>query len=230
MTDFLLDTAGVTYRPEIRPLVGGRPDHAERRVGSRPRRADDDQVTRAALATLEKLNRGVLLLDQGGHVQFMNRAARCILQRADGIKLRHGRLAFADSDATSALGRLLETRDTSLVLRVENLHAEGGAYRILVSPLHAVADGAGFCVFIYEPDPHQQPPPHKVLKDLYGLTPAETRLASTLFVTGSLQHAARELGVSLNTAKTTLKRVFSKCEVATQADLLRLLSLGPRTL
>ena len=60
---------------------------------------DRTSLCDAALATLEKLNRGVLLLDAEGVVQFMNRAARVMISRGHGLSLRKRRLTFA-----SALG------------------------------------------------------------------------------------------------------------------------------
>jgi DNA-binding CsgD family transcriptional regulator len=45
-----------------------------------------------------------------------------------------------------------------------------------------------------------------------------------------LQTAADRCGIGMNTAKTHLKHVFTKCGVCSKAELLRLLALGPRTL
>jgi len=59
---------------------------------------------------------------------------------------------------------------------------------------------------------------------------AEARLTGQLFMGQSLVQAARSLGVTSNTAKSTLKRVFAKCAVGSQTELVQLLALGPRTL
>ena len=53
---------------------------------------------------------------------------------------------------------------------------------------------------------------------------------NALFVGMSLRTAAGQAGITLNTAKSTLKKVFAKCAVGSQAGLLQLLALGPRTL
>ena len=106
-------------------------------------------------------------------------------------------------------------------------------YRVLVSPLKPRSGHRGhgaYCVFIYEPNGGQRPLPLQVLKHLYGLTAAEARLTNQLFVGKSLADSAGGLGVSLNTAKSLLKRIFAKCAVGSQGELLQLLSLGPRTL
>ena len=72
--------------------------------------------------------------------------------------------------------------------------------------------------------------PISVLRRLYRLTPAEAHLANALFQGKSFAQAAEARGISLNTAKYTLKSIFSKCEVSSRSELLLLLSLGPRTL
>jgi DNA-binding CsgD family transcriptional regulator len=182
----------------------------------------------AAFATLEKLNRGVLLLGADGTVRFMNRTARAMLNRGHGLSLRKGRLTFAGADATEALDACVEQMTGSLLLRVGGPNHAHGAYSVLVSPLESRDEPNGFCVFIHEPPGKQRPVPAQVLRQLYGLTAAEARLANALYVGQSLQSAAGTGGISRNTAKTVLKRVFVKCEVGSQAELLQLLALGPR--
>ena len=191
----------------------------------------------AALAVLEKLNRGVLLLDADGAVQFMNRAAHAMFGRHTEMTIRQQRLVFTCEALQTALLRFLAAgpdtdENGSLVLRVDAPH-QTGVYRVLVTALaydDPTRPGAGYAVFIYEPNGGGRPIPPQVLRKLYGLTAAETRLANALFVGQSLRAAAESLCVSLNTAKYTLKSVFQKCSVSSQAELLLLLSLGPRTL
>jgi len=190
----------------------------------------------AALATLDKLNRGVVLIDVVGRVLFMNRAADAMLARHCGVAIRAGRLEFKAREATRRFELFLSRAadmdgDGSLVLTVAGSPSQD-AFRVLVSALEMPTRGAGkvYCVFIYEPAAGKRPLPTKVLAQLYGLTAAESRLVNALFVGKSLQHAAPQVGVTVNTAKSVLRRVFVKCGVATQAELLQLLALGPRTL
>jgi len=192
----------------------------------------------AALATLDKLNRGVVLLDARGRVGYANRAARMMAGRRDGVRLHRARLFFDDPQAQSTFDLLLGSTGPaargSVVLRVKGPHTPS-AYRVLVSRLDVAGDrgtddGVGFCVFIYEPNGGQQPVPTTVLRELYGLSAAEARLANELFTGRCLTSAAANCGVRLSTARSVLKTVFAKCEVSSQAELLLLLSLGPRTL
>lgn len=210
-----------------------------------PRRRTDLRVSaparmawEAALATLDKFNRGIFLLDDDGKVCFANRAAEGMVAQKDGLLLRRGRLQFSAIDTNAAFEAFLaDGRDraasSGFVLRATRLRLKQ-PYRVLVSRLvhrhKCDGCGAGYCVFIYEPNGGHIPVSVAVLRQLYGLTPAEARLANALFGGRSLAKSARAGGISINTAKSVLKRIFTKCAVRSQPELLLLLSLGPRTL
>ena len=218
---------GRTVSSAARGLDG--PGERATREASHPPQARSKATCAAAFATLEKLNRGVLLLDARGTVQFMNRAARVMISRGYGLSLRKRRLTFASASVQAAFESCLEGKAGNLVLRVGGPNHAHRPYSALVSPLESPDGAGGFCVFVHEPLGKQRPVPAQVLRQLYGLTAAEARLVNALYVGQSLQSAAGTGGISHNTAKTVLKRVFLKCEVGTQAELLQLLALGPRT-
>ncbi|NSX02205.1 helix-turn-helix transcriptional regulator [Cupriavidus gilardii] len=70
----------------------------------------------------------------------------------------------------------------------------------------------------------------QVLRDLYGLTPAETRLA-TLLTTGiGLPEACEQLQIGRETSRTQLKAVFIKTGTNSQAQLSHLLTQLSATL
>jgi DNA-binding CsgD family transcriptional regulator len=191
----------------------------------------------ATCGVLDKLNRGVVIIDASALILFTNRAARAILQRRNGVLVDHeGYLAFVPVDAAASLTTYLRAErgsgeQGSLVLRLQCSPGDTH-YRVLVSPLESASgvDYSSHCVLIYEPGGGQRPLPLCVLRELYRLTPAEARLVNALFTGQSLTETAKAFGISVLTARTTLKRVFAKCEVNGQAELMLLLSLGPRTI
>lgn len=228
-------------------VVRGRRDTARKAVRDEAFHAVGEPASLAALgsadpegvafATLHKFSRGIFLVDGKGRVLFANEAARRMLERRDGLVIRDGCLTAECHKARASLARYFEsdpqTPRDSLVLRVDGNRA-AGPYRMLVSP---VADrpelhGArtAYCVFVYEPKAGRRPLPVAVLRQLYGLTASEARLANELFVGRSLRETAGANGISLNTVRFCLKKIFRKCEVNSQAELLQLLSLGPRAL
>ncbi|MCC6586047.1 MAG: helix-turn-helix transcriptional regulator [Bryobacterales bacterium] len=69
----------------------------------------------------------------------------------------------------------------------------------------------------------------ELLTALFDLTPAEMSIAECIAMGETIQEAAHRRGVSLNTAKTHLKRLFSKTGTRRQAELLRALLAGAIT-
>jgi DNA-binding CsgD family transcriptional regulator len=66
-----------------------------------------------------------------------------------------------------------------------------------------------------------------MLRTLYGLTPAEAAVANLLLEGLRTDQLADRLGITLLTARTHVKRVLSKVDARTQADLVRILLSGP---
>lgn len=62
------------------------------------------------------------------------------------------------------------------------------------------------------------------LQQQFDLTPAQARLAASLAASESLEDYAQRTGVSVNTARTTLKSVFAKTGCRRQAELVLVLT------
>jgi DNA-binding CsgD family transcriptional regulator len=65
------------------------------------------------------------------------------------------------------------------------------------------------------------------LSSLYGLTPAEGRVAAKLVEGQSLSAIANTFSISIETARTHLKRTLAKTQCESQGALIRELLLGP---
>jgi DNA-binding CsgD family transcriptional regulator len=68
-------------------------------------------------------------------------------------------------------------------------------------------------------------PPEEVeifLQDHYELSHSEARLAWHLTMTGALSTTIQDLGITQNTAKTHLRRIYEKTGAHTQLQLARL--------
>ena len=106
---------------------------------------------------------------------------------------------------------------------------------VLVAPLghKASVDGLDLgrtrpaaVVFVSDPEVRQETPA-ALLQRLYGLTPAEARLAEAMAGGGPLKAAAERLGIGRETARSQLKQVYAKTGTHRQAELVRLLLTGP---
>ncbi|AKC86849.1 hypothetical protein [Pseudoxanthomonas suwonensis] len=157
---------------------------------------------------------------------------------AQGVLRRaHGRLtALGRHDPalqlllarTVQVGTGLCTRDVErLVLK----DADGGSLALTAHPLPPLAAGelaageAALLVFAQPPGPTGEPGGmERSLRQLFGLTEAETRLALALFRQADLARAARACRIAPSTARTRLKVIFDKTGERSQPALVRLLS------
>ena len=76
-------------------------------------------------------------------------------------------------------------------------------------------------VFISVEESSQTPPPIETIRKLFELTHKEAQLALCLANGRSLQEAAGDLGITLNTARAHLRSTFSKTGIDRQARLVR---------
>jgi len=186
-------------------------------------------------AILEKIDRGILLLDAGGNVIDANAVGRQVLERGNGLQSRNGRLAFADAAIDARFERLLKSAGKPdgqpRVVAASVKRAGSRACRVLVAPI-LIEDGqahpAAFIVVIYAHCEHRAISAD-VLREIYGLTRAQADVARHLYAGLSVEETATELKLSLNTVRSHLKQIFSKCEVQSQAELLHSLALGPQS-
>jgi DNA-binding CsgD family transcriptional regulator len=211
--------------------------------GSLPHSTVATGLTPLARAILDKLDRGVVLLDIEGRVVDSNAIARRVLESGNGIMVRNDRLSFADGAIDGRFDRLLKSRGktdsktggkTNGKLRViaATVRRPGAAScRILVTPV-TTPDGetqvTAFLALIYAPA-EQRDITAEVLLEIYGLTRAQADVARQLYAGLSVEETAGRLQLSLNTVRTHLKQIFSKCEVQSQAELLHTLALGPQS-
>lgn len=190
-----------------------------------------------ALGTLDQLRMGVILTNSFGAPLFVNRAAEPMLAPGQGINTYQGRLALSRLPETARLHQLIADAaqgapGTSRGGDMRIALPDGEFLHCLVMPIPlelsarldvALASGC-VAVFLSKPSGLQLPPQR--LAALYGLTPAEARLAGKLSALKSMEQAADELCITVHTARSQLKSVFAKIGAQSQSELLMLLATG----
>lgn len=174
----------------------------------------------------------IFLLDGAGDLLFTNHAALGLLDEVDGLR-RVGR-SLSGTDVAGAV---------KLRTAIDHVIAKGGddgAGPSLIVPLER-RDGRPLIASVM---PVEKPPrapndPTVVVYvfspdmnvgmlllpicQIYGLTPAETRLVGLLAEGCSVHEAAERMRVKVPTLRTYLKQVFAKTETVRQSDLVRLM-------
>jgi DNA-binding CsgD family transcriptional regulator len=189
----------------------------------------------AALTAFEVSGSAVVLLDRSAEVVRVNSEAEHILRSNPRIERR--RIVSNDRNATAALDRtlhaLLWNRDASALLPPVPL-PRPDQRPILACPVRATgitADALAPCqaLLVLVDSEKRVRPPEAALQTIFGLTPAEARLASRLAIGEAVETVSKTLGITQQTARSQLKRIFDKTGVHRQPELVSLLLslIGP---
>lgn len=222
--------------------IAARLDQVARIKGASSRAAVSEPAGRMTLVGAdEALNRiaaGVFLIDRERKVVFRNRRAGELLAEGEGISLSHeGMLRGEKPQQTQALRDIIElaiARDSKADRRATDTvplsRASGRRPLFAVAcPLRSKAGETGEAVvslFVTDPEWRSSDAAEAVAQ-LYGLSPAETRLALALVRGLRIDEIAEEFGLSRNTVTYTLKNLFRKTETDRQADLISLFIANP---
>ena len=191
---------------------------------------------------LDRLPMGIIVLDESGKVDFFNRAAETILAKKDGLCWSSDGVSAVDPTQASRLAAAI--KGAKLTATGKGL-AGGGSLSItrssaglplavLVAPImpstaSPLSRAPRVAMFITDPEATQVTNLER-LKALFNLTPAESRMASQLLQGKSVIEAADALGITRQTARVHLKRIFGKTYTNRQSELMRLLLNSPATL
>ena len=190
-----------------------------------------------ALAALDRLRVGVILLDARGQPLFVNREAERLAAARNGFALGRNGLMLASSADTARLRRLildaaaLATGHGAIGGGCLRTAGNGGAamqFQVIPLPrgiseqtLEQSLPGGCVAVFVSSRGGPRLSPER--IAALHSLTRAEARLAALLAKGSSLEEAAATLSVSIGTVRSHLKAIFAKTGTSRQAELVALL-------
>jgi len=181
---------------------------------------------------LDSLNFGAIAIDSTAKVVYQNAVADEILSAKDSLSLVGGRLHAGGSlrlerRLRSVLNHAVGKSNYSGVLRLER-HSGKQPYVINVTRLQAPENGGPLgLVIVTDAERGDRELPSR-LKELFGLSKAEARVAARIAEGFRLPEIAAEFGVRMSTIRTQLRAVLKKLHVKRQADVVRLvLALPP---
>jgi DNA-binding CsgD family transcriptional regulator len=191
-------------------------------------------LQRAEFHVLDRLSAGVILLDRRARILYANAAARALGSDEGPLRLRNATVAVQSpsySQRLSALVRMALLGAPEGSMSVPRA-SDGTLLTILVSSVRGRDIGrfadvsmpdAAVLLFIVDPA-NRAGIPLVWIMDAYGLTPAEARVALAASSGLTIPEAACQLGVSTNTIKTHLRKVFAKTGTSRQTELARLMA------
>ncbi len=178
----------------------------------------------------------IFLIGPERRIIYANAAGEALLARNELVSRNDGLLQARHHPTVTALFSALETAEAlnpdgdsggiTLPLETET----GEPYAAHVLPLSSGlrrrvggAHGAVAAVFVRKATVALASPAETVAKR-YGLTPSEIRVLLGVVEHAGVSHVAAALGISVETVKTHLKRIFQKTGTQRQADLVKLLA------
>ena len=179
---------------------------------------------------LDHLASGVILTNEHLKVFYRNKSAEKILQiSGSAIKIKDGHLTCSTPEITAELHRLvLETSGNTFSL---NRGGKVSPLHMLVSPLTSHANNFGrdlpiAVMFLFE-TVNDAERIEDVIRMLYNLSPTEAKIAARLVFNPHLEEVASSLGITYNTARTHLKRVYIKTDTNRLSSLVHRIVTGP---
>ena len=182
---------------------------------------------------VEQLSIGVIVINDYGRVVEINPVAERIAAGDEGITVRQSRVvlgrAFEAAKFEAHLGDVLSPASNlkksarMLVGRPDRKRP----YSLMLFPSMRYPGSLGrtYAIVLIS-DPDLVIPTEAELAELFGLSPAESRLAVALARGKRLPEIAAQAGVKMTTLRTQLQSIFRKVGVARQSDLLLILSHG----
>jgi DNA-binding CsgD family transcriptional regulator len=191
------------------------------------------QIERNAFAdAINQFMLGTLILDRAGKIVASNRVARDAIQQHQALSIKDGSLIIADKQTNEQLYSALDDIDqghgctlprtitvhskntTALSLMIRSVRPEDA----MTHPVHAHA-----VVFISDSQGSRNIS-SETLRELFGLTGSESRVAAYLANGHTLTEAAQALSISINTAKSHARNIYEKTGVKKQIKFIQLVS------
>jgi DNA-binding CsgD family transcriptional regulator/GAF domain-containing protein len=184
--------------------------------------------------TLDHFPLPVFLLNTSAQLQHMNAVAAELLSRpGQPFRITQGRLRTNDARTSAELTRsIAQAADivsgrTGAPVAILRLHLDGADFAVMAAPLRPsdqVLTGTNPLVAVFVSDPAKAPLlDTEILRQQFNLSGAEARLAASLAAGAALADIAEMRGVSVETLRTLLKRIFAKTGTGSQGQVIGLL-------
>ena len=208
--------------------------HVERALMLTVKLLEAEVLSNTFAEALSKLSCGVLLLDANRDPVFANKAAQRMLgallplKAADSAMKSPQRKLVEEAVAAAASSTGMSKPPVPVLLPAS---ARGRVIALYVMPFGQAVPSvlresfiaAKVLLLAIEHDPAQPPDP-LLVRNLLGLSQGEARLAALIGAGKSPREAAEQMGITEESARTVLKRVFLKTNTCKQSELAALLS------
>ena len=180
-----------------------------------------------AAAVVERFPVAAVVIDAGRTIHLANTAARENLSARDPFLEHDQKLLLccpvADANFEVVLANDFARGDRGAILSVREGSASG-TWIVKIDPLQCGVLSNTLTLISWFDPAECIPLDRPLIERVYGLSPAESKLAVLLASGSDLGSIAAQIGIQPQTAKSHLKSIFRKMEVSRQQTLVRVLS------
>jgi DNA-binding CsgD family transcriptional regulator len=197
----------------------------------------DAELTNVSLGdALARVGVGVFALDGSGRIVFSNPVGDLLIGteiRVDNGRLRVGfgdtRREFDDQLLKVLAADRMGRRDAQKPILLERAQTDCRLVVYLIPIAESVTKTDYFLarartIVLAIESKANEPPDPTIVRDILGLTLGEARIAAIVGSGIQPREAANRLGISEDTARNVLKRVFAKVGISRQSELVALLT------
>lgn len=230
-----------SFTPADLALIRTLQPHLERALGLYAQLKRQEAEKAIYESIVDHFALGCILLNDKGEVIHVNRVASSVIEHSPDMTITQKRLALADRSAqlqlNDAIASVIAARsraDTSLggeLVRLGGFHSRLIGMLVYPTPLQPYyRSGQAPCAVIYLSDLTANlealRPTHTQsltrIGQLFGLTRQEATLALFLAYGNTITEAAQQMGIAETAARNYSKKIYAKMDIASQADLIRL--------
>lgn len=214
---------------EMLALVKAMQPHLGRAVSAQFRMMDAELRNQVYSDALDRLSCGVAIVNGSGKLMLSNAAAHAMFEQGLCLKLVQERLTASIASESRKLQLLIQNAVTRRDLRGGALIVHGPGQHVVSVTVDAASEAfrtrTGGAAYVYLSDMQARPSRarQQQVREMFGLTASETRIAVGIADGEPLQAVAAQAGVAYESARFTLKRVYEKLGVHKQGELVALI-------
>jgi DNA-binding CsgD family transcriptional regulator len=229
----------VPDRPEFSDdeigMLGALGPHIEQSLRLSSKLINSELVNEGLGAALSQMRIGVFVVDTLGRIVFSNTAAHRLV--GDGVEIVNERLSLQPNLASKEYRDLIErVVDQDLAAGLPNprpvlIHRARTDQPLALYAFPVIAMGHEKELFLAEGraillliDSEPGEPDPALLRDVLGLTLGEAKVAAQVGAGASPRVTAERLGISEDTVRSVLKRIFVKVGVSRQGELVAMMT------
>ncbi len=227
---------GVEYSEEELKVMEQLAPHVETSLRLSIHLMDAQAVNVGMGAAMARIGIGIFALDTLGRVVSSNAASQALL--GDGLSVVNDRLVLANQaageEAVTAIRNALDGNRNALMqetkpILVQRQHPNRPLALYVLPIPSSMSSENGFLtraraiILVMNPTANGMPDP-SLIRDVLGVTLGEARIAALVGSGLSPKDAAERLGITEETARSVLKRVFSKVGVSRQSELAAMMA------